>query len=304
MIWLIGNKGMLGTEIEALLKERVGGHDPNSSEFGIVSQNVHDYIATDQEVDITNPGRLQEFAAGKSLTWIINCAAYTAVDRAEDEPECAFKINADGPRNLAQVAAAQGAKLIHISTDYVFDGAKDAPYEETDLPNPLSAYAVGKYRGEQNIAEVLAAHFIIRSAWMYGENGQNFVHTMLRLFREKEEVSVVADQWGSPTYAPDLAAAIMTIIAADSTAYGIYHFTNEGRINWYQFACAVYDLARKNGLLEKTIKISPISTAQYPTKARRPRYAYLSKEKICSTFNIKLIPWQDSLAAFLSRDMS
>ena len=304
MIWLIGNKGMLGTEIEALLKERVGGHDPNSSEFGIVSQNVHDYIATDQEVDITNPGRLQEFAARKGLTWIINCAAYTAVDRAEDEPERASRINADGPRNIAHVAAAQGAKLIHISTDYVFDGAKDAPYEETDLPNPLSAYAVGKYQGEQNIAEVLAAHFIIRSAWMYGKNGPNFVHTMLRLFREKDEVSVVADQWGSPTYAPDLAAAIMTIIAADSTAYGIYHFTNEGRINWYQFACAIYDLARKNGLLEKTIKISPISTAQYPTKARRPRYAYLSKEKICSTFNIKLIPWQDSLAAFLSRDMS
>jgi len=283
MIWLIGNKGMLGTEIEALLKER-----------------QMDHIATDQEVDITNLGSMQEYAARKSLTWIINCAAYTAVDRAEDEPERASRINADGPRNIAHVAAAQGAKLIHISTDYVFDGAKDAPYEEKDIPNPLSSYAAGKYQGERNIAEVLAAHFIIRSAWMYGGNGPNFVYTMLRLFRDKEEVSVVADQWGSPTYAPDLAAAIMTIIAADSTAYGIYHFTNEGRINWYQFACAIYDLARKNGLLEKTIKISPISTAQYLTKARRPRYAYLSKEKVCSTFNIKLIPWQDSLAAYLS----
>jgi dTDP-4-dehydrorhamnose reductase len=283
MIWLIGNKGMLGTEIEALLKER-----------------QLDYIASDLETDITNLDCLQKFAARKSLTWIINCAAYTAVDRAEDEPERASRINADGPRNIAQVAAAQGAKLIHISTDYVFDGAKDAPYLETDLPHPLSAYAVGKYQGEQNTAEVLAAHFIIRSAWMYGKNGPNFVHTMLRLFREKDEVSVVADQWGSPTYAPDLAAAVMAIIAADSTAYGIYHFTNEGRINWYQFACAIYDLAQKNGLLEKTIKISPISTAQYPTKARRPRYSYLSKEKVCSTFKIKLIPWQDSLAIYLS----
>jgi dTDP-4-dehydrorhamnose reductase len=316
MIWLIGNKGMLGTEIEALLKERVAGHGPNSGvEFGDMTQfrqklgsctrnSDCDYIATDQEIDITDLSCLQKFAASLPLTWIINCAAYTAVDRAEDEPERAFKINADGPRNIAQVAAGQGARLIHISTDYVFDGVKDAPYLETDLPQPLGVYAVCKYQGERNIAEVLDDHFIIRSAWMYGKNGPNFVHTMLRLFREKDEVSVVADQWGSPTYAPDLAAAVMGIIAADSMAYGIYHFTNAGRINWYQFACAIYDLARKNGLLEKTIKISPISTAQYPTKARRPRYAYLSKEKICRTFSIKLDPWQDSLAAFLSRDMS
>lgn len=283
MIWLIGNKGLLGTEIEALLKER---HP--------------DYIASDQEVDITGLETLQAFAASKPLAWIINCAAYTAVDRAEDDQERAFQINADGPRNLAHVAAAKGARLIHISTDYVFDGVKDAPYLETDLPQPLGAYAAGKYQGERNIADHLAAHFIIRSAWLYGKNGPNFVHTMLRLFSEKEEVSVVADQWGSPTYAPDLAAVIMAIIAAGSTAYGIYHFTNEGRINWHQFACAIYDLARKNGLLTKSVKISPISTAQYPTKAKRPRYAHLSKEKICRTFNIKLSPWQDSLAAFLS----
>jgi dTDP-4-dehydrorhamnose reductase len=301
MIWLIGNKGMLGSEIEALLRERVAGHDPNSPEFGIVSQNVHDYVATDQEVDITNPACLQEFAAPKPLTWIINCAAYTAVDRAEDEPERAFKINADGPRNIAQVAAGKGARLIHISTDYVFDGAQDAPYAETDLPCPLGAYAAGKCQGERNIADHLDAHFIIRTAWLYGKNGPNFVHTMLRLFREREEVSVVADQWGSPTYAPDLAAAIMAIIAADSTAYGIYHFTNEGRINWHQFASAIYDLARINGLLEKSVTISPISTAQYPTKAQRPQYAYLSKEKICRTFNIKLTPWQESLGIFLSK---
>ena len=309
MIWLIGNKGMLGTEIEAQFKERqsrdmtsVAGHDPNSPEFGIVSQNAPecDYIATDLETDITNSACLHEFAAPLPLTWIINCAAYTAVDRAEDEPERAYRINAEGPLNLAQVAAAKGARLIHISTDYVFDGARDAPYAEEDLPCPLGAYAAGKCQGERNIADHLDAHFIIRSAWMYGKNGPNFVHTMLRLFRERDEVSVVADQWGSPTYAPDLAAAIMTIIEADSTAYGIYHFTNAGRINWHQFATAIYDLAQKNGLLTKSVKILPITTAQYPTKAKRPQYAYLSKEKICRTFNIKLTPWQDSLAAFLS----
>jgi dTDP-4-dehydrorhamnose reductase len=283
MIWLIGNKGMLGTEIEALLKERRS-----------------DYIATDRETDITDPACLQEFAASKCLDWIINCAAYTAVDRAEDEPELAFRINAAGPLNIAQVAAAKSARLIHISTDYVFDGALDAPYVETDLPHPLSAYAAGKYQGERNIANLLDAHFIIRSAWMYGKNGPNFVRTMLRLFREKDEVSVVADQWGSPTYAPDLAAAVMAIIDAGSTAYGIYHFTNAGRINWHQFACAIYDLAKKNGLLEKSVTISPITSTQYPTKAQRPQYAHLSKEKICRTFNLKLIPWQDSLAVFMN----
>jgi dTDP-4-dehydrorhamnose reductase len=122
----------------------------------------------------------------------------------------------------------------------------------------------------------------------------------LRLFRERDEVSVVADQWGSPTYAPDLAAAVMAIIDADSTAYGIYHFTNAGRINWHQFACAIYDLAKKNGLLEKSVTISPITSTQYPTKAQRPQYAHLSKEKICRTFNLKLIPWQDSLAVFMN----
>jgi len=283
MIWLIGNKGMLGTEIEALLNER------------------HlDYIASDREIDITDPVCLQEFAATKPLTWIINCAAYTAVDRAEEEPERAFQINAEGPRNLAHLAAARGGRLIHISTDYVFDGCQDVPYVETDLPNPLSAYGTGKCQGEQNIVSLLDEHFIIRTAWMYGKNGPNFVHTMLRLFREKNEVSVVADQWGSPTYAPDLADAIVAIIVADSTAYGIYHFTNEGRINWHQFACAIYDLAQANGLLTKSVTISPISTAQYPTKAKRPQYACLSKEKICRVFPIELIPWQDSLAAFMS----
>jgi len=283
MIWLIGNKGMLGSEVEALLKGK-----------GLP------YLASDRGIDITNLTALQEFVAARPLTWIINCAAYTAVDRAEDEPERACRINADGPGNIAQVAAAQGARFIHISTDYVFDGAQDRPYLESDTPHPLSAYGVGKCQGEEKIAACLDAHFILRSAWMYGKNGPNFVQTMLRLFRERDEVSVVADQWGTPTYAPDLAAAILAIIAADSRAYGIYHFTNAGRINWYQFACAIYDLARKNGLLTKPVKITPITTAQYPTKAQRPQFAHLSKEKICRTFAIKLTPWQDSLAAYMN----
>lgn len=283
MIWLIGNKGMLGTELEELLKK-----------------TPRPYLASDREIDITSYDRLFEFAHAKPISWVINCAAYTAVDRAEDEPELAFRLNADGARHIAAVAATKQAKLIHISTDYIFDGSKDAPCCETDDPHPTCVYGASKYQGERDIADVLAAHFIIRSAWLYGQHGPNFVTTMLRLFREKNEVQVVADQWGSPTYAGDLAAAILRIVQADNGAYGIYHFTNAGRINWHDFAVLIYALARARGLLDHEVNILPITTAQYPAKARRPQYAHLSKEKICLKFDIKLRPWQESLADFIA----
>ena len=264
MIWLIGYKGMLGTAVLELLKKQ-----------------EKPYMVSDQEIDITNIDRLNEFTVNKSISWIINCAAYTAVDKAEDEQELAFKINADGPFNIAQIIRKKGAKLIHISTDYVFDGTKDGAYEEDDVPNPLGIYAKSKYQGEQNIMASIDSYFMIRTAWLYGRNGQNFVHTMLRLFREKNEVRVVADQWGSPTYAPDLAEVIVNIINADSVHYGIYNFTNAGRINWYQFASEIYDLAQKKGLIDRAVQISPISSEQYPTRAKRPLNSYLSKDKIC-----------------------
>lgn len=283
MIWLIGNNGLLGTAIEALLRK-----------------SVPRYLASDREIDITDSERLREFAEDKPISWIINCAAYTAVDRAEEEPELVFKINADGARHLAALAAEKEATLIHISTDYVFDGRKDAPCKETDEPHPLSIYGASKLQGERDVAHVLDAHFIIRSAWLYGPNGPNFVATMLRLFRDNREVRVVADQWGSPTYAGDLAAAILQIIHAESRSYGIYNFTNAGRINWYDFAVAIYALAKEYGLLEHEVNILPITTAQYPTQARRPQYAYLSKDKICREFAIKLRPWQESLADFIA----
>lgn len=283
MIWLIGNKGMLGTELEELLKK-----------------TPQPYLASDREIDITNPDGMRKFVQDRPLAWIINCAAYTAVDRAEEEPELAFRLNADGARHIAAVAAAKQAKLIHISTDYIFDGSKDAPCCETDDPRPTCVYGASKYQGERDVADVLAAHFIIRSAWLYGQHGPNFVSAMLRLFREKKEVPVVADQWGSPTYAGDLAAAILRIIQVNSAAYGIYHFTNAGRITWHDFAVAIYALARARGLLDHEVNILPITTAQYPTKARRPQYAYLSKDKICRKFDIKLRPWQDPLADFIA----
>ena len=282
MIWLIGNKGMLGREVEALLQKK---------ELA--------YIATDQEIDITNLGDLQEFSADKPISWIINCAAYTAVDKAEDEPDLAFKINAVGPRNIAEVAKNRGAKFIHISTDYVFDGTKAGAYLETDLPHPLGVYGQSKHQGEVNVAEVFDEYFIIRSAWLYGKQGNNFVFTMLRLFKERDIVRVVGDQYGTPTYAPDLAAALLDIVRLNSSAYGVYHFTNEGKISWFDFACEIYRLAKDQKLLPKEIVIQRIATEDYPTKTKRPQNSYLSKEKIIKTFDISPRNWEDALNEFM-----
>ncbi|MHB8829079.1 MAG: dTDP-4-dehydrorhamnose reductase [Syntrophales bacterium] len=281
MIWLIGYKGMLGREVEALLQKK-----------------ELPFIASDQEIDITSLDELRIFSADKPISWIINCAAYTAVDKAEDEPDLAFKINAAGPRNIAEIARNKGAKLIHISTDYVFDGTKEGAYLETDPPNPLGVYGQSKYQGEVNIAEALSEYFIIRTAWLYGKQGNNFVYTMLRLFSERDEVSVVGDQWGSPTYAPDLAAAILEIVRFNSAAYGIYNFTNEGKISWYDFAREIYRLTQNSDL--KTQSLKSILTKDYPTKTRRPQNSYLSKDKITRTFNIVPRNWEVALNEFMS----
>jgi len=281
MIWLIGNKGMLGREVEALLQKK---------ELA--------YIASDQEIDITSLDELRMFSADKPISWIINCAAYTAVDRAEDEPDLAFKINADGPRNIAEIARNKGAKLVHISTDYVFDGTKAGAYLETDPPHPLGVYSQSKYQGEVNIADTLSEYFIIRSAWLYGKQGNNFVYTMLRLFQERDEVSVVGDQWGSPTYAPDLAAAILEIIRLNSAAYGIYNFTNEGKITWYDFAREIHRLTKDSKLKAQNLK--SILTRDYPTKTQRPQNSYLSKDKITRIFNISPRNWDAALNEFMA----
>jgi len=283
MIWLVGNRGMLGTEVEALLQ-----------------QHNLQYFASDREVDITDADRLKQFVSGKPLSWIINCSAYTAVDKAEDDPELAFQINADGPRNLAGVALSKGAKLIHISTDYVFDGTKEGAYKETDTPNPLGVYGASKYRGEVYIQKLLKASFILRTSWLYGKNGNNFVYTMLRLFRERDEVRVLGDQWGSPTYASDLAEALLDIVQLNSGDYGIYHFTNEGNVSWYDFACEIYCMARNKEFLTKDVLIQRIVTAEYPTKAHRPLNSCMSKEKIRDVFHIDARPWQEGLQDFFT----
>jgi len=282
VIWLIGNKGMLGTELSLLLKER----------------NIF-FIGTDKEVDITNLSSLREFAKEKSIKWIINCAAYTAVEKAEDDKETCHLINIEGSRNIAEIAREINAVIIHISTDYVFNGRGNKPYTEEDETDPIGIYGLSKRYGEIKVLEENEKSFIIRTTWLYGRHGNNFVYTMLRLFNEKESVSVVNDQKGSPTWANDLAQTIIEIIKqADdgkTIPYGIYHFTNEGEITWYDFAKEIYKQANEAGLVTKTCEIKPCTSAEYPSNVMRPSYSVLDKTKIKNALGINIAKWDDSL---------
>ena len=286
MVWLIGSGGMLGSDVEILLKEYGG-----------------EYVASDLEIDITDIDCLKKFVNEKQIEWIINCAAYTAVDKAEEEPEKAFRLNADGALNIAQIALDKGARLIHISTDYVFDGEKQGPYTEDDIPCPVGIYGKSKLQGEENIRKTLKEYFIIRTAWLYGKNGNNFVNTMLRLFKERENVKVVSDQWGSPTYTKDIAGAVINIVKSKSDKYGIYHFTNEGKTNWHEFAKSIHEKAKNYELIQKDIDIISITSAEYPAKAKRPKNSLLSKDKINLAFGVKIRNWQDALEDFI-KDIS
>jgi len=287
MIWLIGNKGMLGNDVEKLLKER-----------GLI------YWASDKEIDIGDYKALEKFGKDKKIKWIINCSGYTKVDKAEEEIDEAFRINKDGVRNIALFSANRQIRLIHISTDYVFDGRQErgaVAYSEDDKTNPINIYGKSKLAGEEEIKKILEKYFIIRTAWLCGLQGNNFIYTMLRLFKERDLVKVVDDQWGSPTYTVDLAGAILKIVEDDSLSYGIYHFTNEGMTSWYEFAMTIYKKTKRLGLIEsnKKVEIKPIKAEDYPTAARRPRYSVLSKEKIKKEFNLKIRNWDEALEDFL-----
>lgn len=283
MIWLIGNKGMLGMDVETMFRER-----------------KFDFIAGDVEADITLLDALLEFTKDKSIDWIVNCSAYTAVDRAESDADKSFAVNAQGVENIAIIAKQKKARLIHISTDYVFDGAKRGEYREEDSPGPQGVYGESKLEGERRITKNWDQHFILRTAWLYGLHGANFVHTMLRLFGERDEVRVVNDQWGSPTFTMDLAWMIGEIIARDAKDFGVYHFSNAGRITWYQFAVKIYEIARRLHIIERDVRILPITTADYPTPAKRPANSCLSKEKIQKTFQMTVTSWDLSLERFMS----
>ena len=259
-----------------------------------------DFTATDREVDITDINALESHADTiKKISWIINCAAYTAVDKAEDDKELCFLLNSTAAENMARTAAKLDAKLIHISTDYVFDGTSPESYKEGDQVNPLSVYGMSKLDGERKIQKYAVKYFILRTAWLYGRHGNNFVNTMLKLMKTKDEIGVVADQFGAPTWARDLSECIVTFIQKDCSSYGIYHASGEGKCSWHDFALAIQDTAFNNGILEKKIKIKKLATDEYPVKAKRPKYSLLNKDKLKSETGFTFPGWEESLRIFI-----
>ena len=288
-VWLIGNRGMLGTELSRLFDV-----------YGV------QYTGTDRELDITDRGKLLAFAENqcKPIKWIVNCAAYTAVDKAEDERENCRLLNNEGAGNIACTAAKINAGMIHISTDYVFNGRGSRPYTEEDAPDPIGVYGLTKRDGELKVLEANPNSYIIRTAWLYGKYGSNFVTTMLRLMKEKESVAVVNDQKGSPTWARDLAETIITFLRAASTdkktiPYGIYHFTDEGEISWFDFARKIYEQGRALGILTRDCEVKPCTSAEFPARVKRPAYSVLDKTKIKTSLGMSIPAWDTSLQKFL-----
>tara|TARA_R110000868_G_scaffold111489_1_gene301035 strand:- start:8877 stop:9719 length:843 start_codon:yes stop_codon:yes gene_type:complete len=243
---------------------------------------------TSKQLDITNRNEVSTLFLSENYDYCINCAAYTAVDKAESEKEQAFLVNAEAVKYLAETCKITNTVLIHISTDFVFDGTKDSPYTEEDQPNPINIYGASKLKGEQYVQNILTNYFIIRTSWVYSEHGNNFVKTMLRLANERDEISVVNDQIGSPTYARDLAEVIMEIINYHSTDFGLHHYCNKGSISWYDFAIELFKQRQIK------IKVKPISTLEYKTAAKRPKYSVL-KTTIANVKN-----WKVSLSCYKS----
>ena len=249
-----------------------------------------EFIFTDSEtLDITNKEEVNDFFWQNAPDFCINAAAYTAVDLAETDIEKAFLVNADGAENLAEACAENNAQFIHVSTDYVFDGENNLAYTEEDFTNPLGVYGASKLAGDELALEVNPCSVILRTSWVYSEFGKNFVKTMLSLFATKEELNVVADQFGQPTNANDLAEAIMKIIKSEKITPGIFNFSNLGRISWFDFAEKIAELS------EAKIKLNAIETSQYPTPAKRPKNSVLDLDKISKTYAIQLKPWEESL---------
>lgn len=249
----------------------------------------------ESEANILDKEALKKIFETYKPAWVINCAAYTAVDKAEDEIDLARKINKTGVENIGELCLEYGSILIHTSTDFVFKGDKATPLDEEDVAEPINVYGLTKLEGERAVISTLTKYFILRTSWLYSEYGNNFVKTMLRLGSERDELKIIADQVGTPTYAMDLAECILNIILANSAAYGLYHYSNEGVASWYDFAKAIFDIS---GTKVKTL---PIRTSEYPTRAMRPAYSVMSKTKIKQTFNIEIPYWRDSLITCIGK---
>lgn len=277
-ILVTGSNGQPGSELKDLEK----------------NYTKHNFIFTDiAELDLTKSDVVSSFIIDNNVDVCINCAAYTAVDKAEDDKELALLVNSTAVKNLAIACKNANARLIHISTDYVFDGTNHMPYVETDSPSPNSYYGFSKLEGEKAVTNNIDDFVIIRTSWLYSSFGNNFVKTMIRLGKERDELGVVVDQIGTPTAAADLAFAIMTTV--DSKKTGIYHFSNQGVISWYDFAISIMDICNLD------CKVKPIESKDFPAKANRPFYSVLNKAKISKDFNLDIPYWLDSLKVMIGK---
>lgn len=270
-------------------------------QFVATNYSATDFVfCSSSELDITDKESCETVFKKHHPDFCINAAAYTAVDKAESEPEKAQAINVTGAGNIAEVCKKYNCILLHVSTDFVFDGAKATPYTEEDAPNPTGVYGRTKLEGEKAVATAWGKHFIIRTSWVYSSFGNNFMKTMLRLASERDTLSVVSDQIGTPTNAVDLAEALMEIIVfchaepVEATRFGIYNFSNEGQCSWYDFAQKIFEVNRVS------ITVNPIPTTSYPTPAKRPEYSVLDKSKIKNTFGLVIKKWEQSLQSFPS----
>ena len=279
-VLVTGAKGQLGSDLLCELSNR------NIDAIGI---DIDDLDITDTKA---TKEVIEKINADKKLDAIIHCAAYTAVDVAQDNEALVTKINADGTKNIAEVAKALDLSMMYISTDYVFDGEGERPWEPDDQRAPLNIYGMAKYKGELYVEELLEKYFIVRISWVFGLHGNNFIKTMLRLGKERGAVSVVNDQIGSPTYTPDLSRLLADMILTDK--YGRYHATNEGLCSWYEFACEIFKQAKLD------VKVTPVSSDAFPVKAKRPHNSRMDKSKLTEN-GFELLPgWQDALSRYLS----
>ena len=279
-ILVTGSNGQLGSELK---------------ELAPLHPNFHFVFLTRNELPLSNVAAIKDAVTAYNPQYVINCAAYTAVDKAESERDEAFTINAEAVGELAKVCAGIGARFIHISTDYVFDGNRKTPLKEDDSVCPINVYGESKLAGEVAALKNNPASIIIRTSWVYSYYGKNFVKTMMRLMAEKESISVVNDQWGSPTYAADLAKAILQMIESGAWHPGVFHFSNEGVITWYDFAKEI------GAQLQTSFVIQTTTTADFPTPAKRPLYSVMDKSKISQLYHIKLRPWKESLQECLQK---
>lgn len=270
-----------------------------------IANQHHDVISAGRtELDITQLKSVEDYIQSSSPDIVINAAAYTAVDKAEEDQEIAYAINCDGAKNLATTCLKQNIPLLHISTDYVFNGKKPDAYNENDIVLPLGIYGDSKWQGEEAIRKHLTQHIILRVAWVFGAHGNNFVKTMLRLAKDKNELNVVADQFGGPSPAKDIAKTLIRLVdiyqKEKKLQWGTYHYCGEEKTSWCDFAKEIFKQAKENHLINKNVQVNSITTAEYPTQAKRPQNSMLNGAKIKSTFDIDMPDWRESLTEVLS----